>query len=379
VLLKNLYQFSLGILVWWLVGFGFSSSKVEGEFIGKANFGGENWDGTLNYLNAALFGLIGMIVVLSVNNLLLERLQFYMYLVTSGLIMGFIYPVIAAWTWGNGWLSASQYPILDYGGAGTVHILSGAMGLVGCLIAGPRPGRDKAFLREFHAASYSLVVAGYCLFIVGLIFLNAVQAPDLLQAGNALFNSMLGGGVCALTVYLLAPFLNRQASLGIDTGLQGFLAGVIALSSVGQRTEGWDAVCIGWFVGLFVAFAIRFLLEINVDDPANHVSTQLVGGFVGLILVGVFDNEEGIFHNSDGKQLGYQVLGAVVILAWGAVWGLLIFGLAHAMRVLRISGQLDKTPMMRWGLSLAGYNDKEYASGLQHEETKKPRISESSN
>jgi Amt family ammonium transporter len=379
VLLKNLYQFSLGILVWWLLGFGFSFSKVEGELIGKANFGGENWDGSLNFLNAALFGLIGMIVVLSVNNPLLERLQFYMYIVTSGLIMGFIYPVIAAWTWGGGWLSSSEYPILDYGGAGTVHILSGAMGLVGCLIAGPRPGRDKAFMKEFHPASYTLVVAGYFLFIVGLIFLNALQADNLLYAGNALFNSMLGGGVCSLTVYLLAPFINRQASLGIDTGLQGFLAGVIAMSSVAQRTEGWDAVCIGWFVGLFVAFAIRFLLEMNVDDPANHVSTQLVAGFIGLILVGVFDNEEGIFHNSDGKQLGYQVLGAVVILAWGAVWGLLIFGTAHAFRVLRISGQLDKTPMMRWGLSLAGYNDKEFASELQHEETKKPRASESSN
>jgi Amt family ammonium transporter len=351
---------------------------VEGEFIGKSNFGGENWDNSLNFLNAALFGLIGLIVVLSINNLLLERIQFYMYLLTTALIMGFIYPVIVAWTWGSGWLSSTEYPIMDNGGAGTVHILSGAMGLVGCLIAGPREGKKKAFQQDFQASNYTLVVAGYFLFISGLIFLNAQQTTDLLQAGNALFNSMLGGGVCAVTVYLLAPFLNRQASFALDTGLQGYLAGVIALSSVCQRTEGWDAVCIGWFVGLIVAFAIRFLVEMNVDDPANHISTQLVGGVMGLVLVGVFDNEEGIFHNSDGKQLGYQVLGAVVILAWGAVWGLLIFGTAHAFKLLRISGQLDKTPMMRWGLSLAGYNDKDYASELQHEEPKKPRISESS-
>lgn len=377
MLLKNIYQFSLGVLLYWLVGYGFSFSKVEGEFIGKANFGGEHWGDTLSYLDAALYGLIGMIVVYSVNNPLLERMQFYMSILTAALIMGFIYPVIVAWTWGGGWLSSAEKPILDYGGTGTVHILAGAMGAVGCFVAGPRTGKLKPFAREYHASNYSLVVSGYLLFIAGLIFLNGLHADNLLSAGNALFNSMLGGGVCAVTVYLLAPFLNRQASLGIDTGLQGFLAGVIALSSVGQRTEGWDAVCIGWFVGLFVAFAIRFLVEMNVDDPANHISTQLIAGIVGLILVGVFDNEEGIFHNGDGKQLGYQVLGAVVITAWGTVWGLLIFGTTHALRVLRISEKLDKTPMMRWNLALTGYNDKEYESALQHEETKQPRASES--
>jgi Amt family ammonium transporter len=54
-------------------------------------------------------------------------------------MIGFIYPVIVAWTWGEGWLYARGFD--DFAGSGIVHMTGGIAGLVGTLICGPRLGR----------------------------------------------------------------------------------------------------------------------------------------------------------------------------------------------------------------------------------------------
>ena len=49
-----------------------------------------------------------------------------------------IYPIVASWVWGDGWLA--KYGYLDFGGSGVVHIVGGTCGLVGAAILGPRLG-----------------------------------------------------------------------------------------------------------------------------------------------------------------------------------------------------------------------------------------------
>lgn len=54
------------------------------------------------------------------------------------LMIGFIYPVIVAWTWGEGWLFVRGFD--DFAGSGIVHMTGGIAGLVGTMICGPRLG-----------------------------------------------------------------------------------------------------------------------------------------------------------------------------------------------------------------------------------------------
>ena len=56
-------------------------------------------------------------------------------------MLGLIYPVIVAWTWGEGWLSKLGY--IDYAGSGIVHLTGGVSGLIGAIMLGPRIGRFK--------------------------------------------------------------------------------------------------------------------------------------------------------------------------------------------------------------------------------------------
>ena len=48
-----------------------------------------------------------------------------------------IFPIIASWVWGGGWLSKIGYQ--DFGGSG-FHIVGGTCGLVGASFLGPRLG-----------------------------------------------------------------------------------------------------------------------------------------------------------------------------------------------------------------------------------------------
>lgn len=49
-----------------------------------------------------------------------------------------LFPIIASWVWGDGWLAKFGYE--DFGGSGVVHIVGGTCGMVGAAILGPRLG-----------------------------------------------------------------------------------------------------------------------------------------------------------------------------------------------------------------------------------------------
>lgn len=59
---------------------------------------------------------------------------------------GFIYPVVAGWVWGGGWLGESDghgRGFHDFAGSGAVHMVGGSAGFVGALVLGPRHGKEK--------------------------------------------------------------------------------------------------------------------------------------------------------------------------------------------------------------------------------------------
>jgi Amt family ammonium transporter len=61
------------------------------------------------------------------------------YLIFTFVLVGFIYPVVLSWTWGNGWLAQAGFH--DFAGTAIIHIIGGAAGLWGAIIVGPRYNR----------------------------------------------------------------------------------------------------------------------------------------------------------------------------------------------------------------------------------------------
>lgn len=146
ILLKNLMDACIAGLVWWALGYGFAygDAKANG-FIGTKYFFGidlEKDDKLAAWFFQWAFAATAATIV---SGSLAERVNINCYLLFSFVMTGFIYPVVCAWTWGEGWLYKMGF--VDFAGSGIVHLTGGASGFVGAMIAGARLGRFE-FIRE---------------------------------------------------------------------------------------------------------------------------------------------------------------------------------------------------------------------------------------
>ena len=73
-----------------------------------------------------------------ISGALAERTFLDTYIYFTFVMSSLIYPVLACWVWGGGWLQ--QLGFLDHGGAGVVHMSAGFAGMIGTYILGPRIG-----------------------------------------------------------------------------------------------------------------------------------------------------------------------------------------------------------------------------------------------
>lgn len=142
ILLKNCLDACLGGMVWWAFGFAFAFGlQGDNKFIGSKYFLGTN----LENEDAPGYGFwffqftFAATAATIVSGSLAERVNIHNYILFSGLMTGFIYPVVVAWTWGGGFLTGWGFS--DFAGSGVVHLTGGISGLAGAIICGPRIGR----------------------------------------------------------------------------------------------------------------------------------------------------------------------------------------------------------------------------------------------
>lgn len=144
-LILNLFDGITGFIVFWLVGYGLAFGNVK-NFAGgdKRYFATSgNMDGYLSdpFLHFAFqFSFCSTSATL-VSGSLTERAKVPAYIGFSALVSGIIYPIVAAWCWGNGWLMQRGYH--DFSGSGVIHLVGGTAGFVGAYFLGPRIGRFK--------------------------------------------------------------------------------------------------------------------------------------------------------------------------------------------------------------------------------------------
>jgi Amt family ammonium transporter len=113
--------------------------------------------------------------------------------------MAWVYPTLVAWIWGGGWLVDVDEEAVDFGGAGPIHIMGGAIGLIGTIYLRPRIGifkdieplvfvRNRCIKMKLTSASFvwansMLAIAGGIFVWLGLCFVNAATAEDTNHAG----------------------------------------------------------------------------------------------------------------------------------------------------------------------------------------------------
>lgn len=147
MLIKNLFNVFITAIAFWLSGFGIGYANPE-YFVGSyynyyASYGFEQVSRD-NYMHWILeFSLI-LVVVSSFQGALAERTNLSAYVIISFLLAAAVYPIIVAWTWGEGWLFEKGF--YDFAGSGIVHLVAGTTALWGAVCVGER--RSKVRARE---------------------------------------------------------------------------------------------------------------------------------------------------------------------------------------------------------------------------------------
>jgi Amt family ammonium transporter len=257
------------------------------------------------------------------------RMNFRGYLVFIGLWSLLVYCPFAHWVWGGGFLGASGLHAVDFAGGSVVHELAGASALAAVLYVGRRRRVDRP-----HNIPLVLLGAGILWF--GWFGFNAGSAGSAgTVAVAALVNTQIGASAGMLAWMAVEWSRRRKPSVvGIASGA---IAGLAAITPAAGYVPTWASLVIGGAAGLLCYGAVLLKGRLRYDDALDVVGVHMVGGFVGVILTGVFAS---LAVNALGVSGGMLQFGRESVLAVAA----LVYPFVMTMGILWVT---DKTVGLR--------------------------------
>ena len=355
IMMKNLMDFSIGTLAFWMVGYGIMFG-VDSFFLTGAT--AQVSEGLSTFTTWMFHVVFAATAATIVSGAVAERTQFKAYLIYTVFITALIYPVVGRWIWGGGWLSDLGF--VDFAGSTVVHSVGGWAGLAGAFVLGPRIGKYvkkkvknsgtgalavfKEEIKEISGHSVPLAALGVFLLWFGWFGFNAgstTSGVDLSIARIMVTTNLsaAAGAVAALFFSWLAT-----GKPNISHSLNGAIAGLVAITAGCATVSPLSAAIIGFIGGVVVVLSTRlFERKFKIDDPVGAVSAHGVAGAWGTIAVGLFADSQlgggldGLFFGGGFYQLFVQTLGVVAVFGWTIVTSLVLFYAIDRFVGLRVS------------------------------------------
>ena len=343
ILMKNMMDFSIGSIAFFLVGFGLMFGATNGLF-GTTHFflsgtePGSHWNWTFLIFQTVFAATAATIV----SGAMAERTKFVGYLIYSFFISLFIYPVFGSWAWGGlldggGWLEKLGF--LDFAGSTVVHSIGGWLALAGAIVLGPRIGKYGPDGQPKAIMGHNLPIAALGVFILwfGWFGFN----PGSTTTGEGLIGYIavttnLAAAAGAVTAMFAAWIIMKKPDASMT--LNGALAGLVAITCPCDGVSPIAALIIGGVAGVLVVLSVLFIDRVlKVDDPVGAVSVHGVNGLWGTLSAGLFNMETGLFYGGGLRQLGVQALGAGTAFVWAFGIGLILFYIIKGTIGLRVS------------------------------------------
>lgn len=400
-MMMNIMVFCIGAVGYWLTGFAFQFGAVNAAYPAVTTAGavaGEwahspvtlgDWTGLLatplirlgqfGILGGTGFALSGVGLNVGVLSFFLfqmvfmdtaatiptgsmaERLKFVGFVLMSLWVSMVIYPLVAGWIWGGGWIQNLGRSLgfgngaVDFAGSGPVHMIGGAIALAGAIVIGPRIGKfnKDGSANSIPGHNIPMGILGTIILFFGwfgfnpgssLGFVGGFRNLAVIAAVNTLLAGAAGGCVAMAYMWLVGASKKPDPSMSVN----GVLAGLVAITAPCAFVDPWAAVVIGSISGVLVCWASVLLEKLKIDDPVGAVPVHLVNGAWGVLAVGIFANGNpdtaawngvqsavtGLVYGG-GTQIIAQSIEVVSIFA--AVFGLsfVFFKVLAALHLLR--------------------------------------------
>ena len=317
----NLVIYPVGVLGFWLVGYGIMMGGVPswptlaaaapaGHEV-ALSLGGKAW----GLLGAARFALVtvanepshlAMFLFAAVfmdtaatipTGAMAERWRFGAFLVYGLFMSALLYPLYGNWVWGGGWLAqlganaGLGHGHVDFAGSSVVHMTGGLTGLAGAIVLGPRLGRFRAdgTIGAMPGHNLPMAVVGTLVLAFGWFGFNAGSTLSAASPRIALVavNTMLASSAGALAALLYVRFTLSKPD--VSMACNGLLGGLVAITGGCAFVTPAAAVLVGVVAGVLVVWSVALLeRRFRIDDPVGAIAVHAVCGAWGAVAVGLF-------------------------------------------------------------------------------------------
>jgi Amt family ammonium transporter len=358
ILMKNLMDFSIGTVAFFILGFGLMFGDNGGGFFGKTDFmirnilgHGEHWNYTFLIFQTVFAGTAATIV----SGAMAGRTKFKAYIVYSVFICALIYPIFGSWAWGgllngSGWLENLNPAFCDFAGSTVVHSIGGWLALAGAVILGPRIGKYAKDGKPKAIPGHNIPIAALGVFILWFGWFGFNPGSTTVgngEIGRVAVTTNLAAAAGAIVAMIVSWVISKKPDGSMS--LNGALAGLVAITAGCYTVTPVGALIIGAFAGALVVLSVIFIDSVlKIDDPVGAVSVHGVCGAFGTLACGLFNAEKvlgigdansGLFYGGGFAQLGVQIAGVAAGFVWAFGLGLVMFGIIRATVGLRCSAE----------------------------------------
>src|SRR5262249_22047473 len=246
------------------------------------------------------------------------------------------------------------------------HINAAVAGLVGAFMIGKRVGYGKESMAPH---SLTLTMVGASLLWVGWFGFNAGSA---LEAGNsaalAFLNTFSATATAVLAWCVGEALMRGKASmLGAASGA---VAGLVAITPAAGNVGIMGALVVGAAAGFACLWGVNGLKKLlGADDSLDVFGVHGVGGIVGALLTGIFNNQAlggpGMVTDWVAGTVGstpiwdqflIQAKGVCLTVVWSGVVSLIAYKVVDVVIGLRVTEEEE-----REGLDISSHGETAYS------------------
>ena len=259
-----------------------------------------------------------------------------------------------------------QWGALDFAGGTVVHINAAVAGLVGAYVIGKRTGYGREAMAPH---SLTLTMVGASMLWVGWFGFNAGSALEANGTAVLAFMNTFSATAAAVLAWCLGEALmkGKASMLGAASGA---VAGLVAITPACGNVGLMGAIIIGFIAGFACLWGVNGLKKmLGADDSLDVFGVHGVGGIVGALLTGVFNNQAlggpGVVGDwvtvtvssvPVMDQVWVQFKAVLLTIVWSGVVSLVAYKLVDLVIGLRVSEEDE-----REGLDITSHGETAYS------------------
>jgi ammonium transporter, Amt family len=357
---------ALGVAVvsWAVIGYSFAFSGgnaiiggFDHAFLQDVGFAPLEGQSIPQLLFFAFQGSFCVVTAALVSGAVVERMRFGPFMVFITLWSVFVYPVLAHWVFGGGWLA--DLGTLDFAGGVPVEMGSGFSALAAALVIGARKDYGRQALLP-HNAIYVLLGAGLLWF--GWFGFNGGSGLSAGDSGVLAFVNTFLCPAATLVVWFTLDLIRggKVTAIGAATAI---VVGCVGITpAAGFISPGW-ALALGALAAIPSYAIIVWRPRTRVDETLDVLAAHGIAGATGILFIGFAaqiawnGSADGLLYGN-AAQLGHQAIAVLATPAYAFAMTFALLKVVGAFMPLRAT-----TDEEALGMDVSQHGEEAYLTG----------------